>query len=437
MKRYARLWFLFIVLQILILYKLYGKLESPWALTLKSSASDWLSQQKVYPCSFRKLPMVFEHGDDRYYVVWETTCSSESPLFKWWVDGGAYNKSAQYIEPWYKKIDSNHHRYAVIFGPVDQAPIVQYQVMNFRLSSKTYTIHRPGPLDQHRVLVIADNQNGPNEFRRVLSTIHNHYTEAGNPHFILHAGDAVQVVKKLANWQKQFFSPMEDTVDYHHGSPVIFVPGNHDHDKARGPNNKNYYADMYHGIKDTDGLSDSKVVNGQYHRFFHSVSVGNARIIVLDAECPSKEQTKFLQSELESAAFQNARFRIVSVHIPPYIEYWDPFAWNVKNEKHWGEHVRLEYDPLFRKHGVDLVISGHQHNYQRATVQNNDGNAITYAIVGGAGGTLDLMQVEDWKMYNSTYLGHHFVSLTVDDSKLEWSAYNASGSVIDEFRIER
>ncbi|KAJ1849866.1 hypothetical protein LPJ57_008290, partial [Coemansia sp. RSA 486] len=100
-------------------------------------------------------------------------------------------------------------------------------------------------------------------------------------------------------------------------------------------------------------------------------------------------------------------------------------------------HVRLEYDPLFRKHGVDLVISGHQHNYQRATVQNNDGNAITYAIVGGAGGTLDLMQVEDWKMYNSTYLGHHFVSLTVDDSKLEWSAYNASGSVIDEFRIER
>ncbi|KAJ1826934.1 hypothetical protein LPJ56_001932 [Coemansia sp. RSA 2599] len=437
MKRYVRLWFLFILVQVLILYKLYSALENPWMLTIKSSASDWLSQQTVYPCGFRKLPMVFEHGDSYYYVVWETTCSSESPLFKWWADGST-SKPAEYIEPRYKELGSSHHRYTVIFGPVGEASTVHYQVMDFRLSSKQYTIRRQVfSGDRHRVLVISDNQNGPKEFRKVLSTVREHYAKIGSPHAILHVGDAVQNAGRLSDWQNQFYSPIEDIVDYHHNTPLIFVPGNHDHDKARRPSNKNYYADMYHGIENTQELSKDAVKNGTYHRFFHSVSVGSARIIVLDAECPSAEQTAFLKRELESAEFQNARFRIVSVHIPPYIEFWDPFTWNVKNEKHWGEHVRLEYDPLFRKHGVDLVISGHQHNYQRATVRNSDKGTINYAIVGGAGGTLDLRQVMDWKMYNLTYLDHHFVSLTIGDSELEWVAYNVAGSVFDQFSIRR
>ncbi|KAJ2855540.1 hypothetical protein J3B02_002111 [Coemansia erecta] len=438
MKHYVRLWILFVFLQILILHKLYGALESPWVLAIKSSASDWLSQQTVYPCSFRKLPMVFEHGDGYYYVVWETTCSSESPLFKWWADGESTSKPTQYIEPWYKKLDNSHHRYAVIFGPVGEVSDVHYQVMNFRLSTKTYTIHRQiSSSDHHRVLVISDNQNGPKEFREVLSTVKSRYAKIGSPHAILHVGDAVQNANRLSDWQGQLFSPMEDIVDYQHGSPIIFVPGNHDHDKARRPDNKNLYPDMYHGIRSTEGLSKDIVSNGTYHRFFHSVSVGSARIIVLDAECPSAEQTAFLKRELESTEFQSARFRIVSVHIPPFIEFWDPFAWNIKNEKHWGEHVRLEYDPLFRKYGVDLVISGHQHNYQRATIEYNGKNIISYAIVGGAGGTLDLVRVQDWKMYNRTYLGHHFVSLSISNSKLEWLAFNVAGSVIDRFSIER
>ncbi|KAJ1890484.1 hypothetical protein LPJ66_007453, partial [Kickxella alabastrina] len=100
------------------------------------------------------------------------------------------------------------------------------------------------------------------------------------------------------------------------------------------------------------------------------------------------------------------------------------------------------YDPLFRKHGVDLVISGHQHNYQRSTVQRNLENAtladsITYAIVGGAGGTLDLQRVEDWNMYNVTYLKHHYVSLDIEERRLRWSARNVAGTVFDHFVIER
>ncbi|KAJ2828762.1 hypothetical protein GGI24_002311 [Coemansia furcata] len=235
---------------------------------------------------------------------------------------------------------------------------------------------------------------------------------------------------------------MEDGSGYQHRTPTIYVPGNHDHDKARTPDNNNMYTDMYHGILTTEGLGDEAVVNGTYHRFFHTTSLGSARVIVLDSECPSAEQSEFLERELQSSTFQSAQFRIVTVHIPPYIEFWDPYSWNELGEKHWGEHVRLEYDVLFRRYNVDLVISGHQHNYQRGTVQRNlqstdPSDQITYAIVGGAGGGLDLARVETWNMYNVTYLDHHFVSLEVEDRQLRWLAKNKAGKIIDHFNITR
>ncbi|KAJ2386256.1 hypothetical protein H4S02_003945, partial [Coemansia sp. RSA 2611] len=209
----------------------------------------------------------------------------------------------------------------------------------------------------------------------------------------------------------------------------------------RTPTNNNIYMDMYHGLNDTDDLGKIAVTNGSYHRFYHSLSVGGARIIVLDSECPLAEERGFLERELESEAFRSASFRIVAVHIPPYLEFWDPYAWNKKGEKHWGEHVRIEYDPLFRKHGVDLVISGHQHNYQRSTVRRSADSApsdtITYAIVGGAGGDLDLKRVEDYHMYNATYLDHHFVSLDIKNQSLSWTAISSAGDVVDHFTIQR
>ncbi|KAJ2726813.1 hypothetical protein GGI07_000324 [Coemansia sp. Benny D115] len=365
-------------------------------------------------------------------------------MLKWWADGASNSSGTlrQYVEPRYRRIDNSHHVYAAIFGPVGNASTVRYQVKDHRFSSTAYTISRPGPEELHRVLVISDNQNGPSKFRKVLETVRDHYGKNGKPDAILHVGDSVQNVRSLSDWQKQMFSPMSDMVSYQHTSPLIFVPGNHDHDKRCGADNSNYYADMYHGIWDISGLAQSKnSIDSSYHQFYHSVSVGSARLVILDAECPSKEQYEFLERELQSTVFQNARFRIVAVHIPPFIEFWDPYTWNEKGEKHWGEHVRLEYDHLFRKYGVDLVISGHQHNYQRSTIKRDVNQStkdtITYAIVGGAGGTLDLERVEDWKMYNVTYLDHHFVSLDITSSKLHWSARNIAGAVIDEFTIER
>ncbi|KAJ2637705.1 hypothetical protein GGF44_002905 [Coemansia sp. RSA 1694] len=368
----------------------------------------------VLACGFIKLPIVFEHGPDHYYVVWESGCAANKSSLEWWANdtpiGGA-NVSHHVVNAQYKMIDKAHHRYSAIIGPVGLATKVHYKSFSQNLSTGDFTITRRNETERTRILVIADNQDGSNEFRQVLSSVQNYYGKGNAPDAILHAGDSVQTAR------------------------------NHDHDKIRTPTNGNVYTDMYHGILTTEGLGEPAVVNGSYHRFFHTTSLGSARIVVLDSECPSPEQLEFLEQELQSEAFQSAQFRIVTVHIAPYIEFWDPSAWNKRGEKHWGEHVRLEYDPLFRRHNVDLVISGHQHNYQRATVQRDPqskhSSSITYAIVGGAGGELDLVRVENWNMYNVTYLDHHFVALEVENQELHWTAKNKGGDTIDTFSIVR
>ncbi|KAJ1939272.1 hypothetical protein FBU59_004178, partial [Linderina macrospora] len=287
-------------------------------------------------------------------------------------------------------------RNPAIFGPVGSASEVFYKVNDYRHSTQQYRIHRPVKHSLHRILVVADNQNESADFRRILARARTLYGPDGYPDIILHAGDALQEHHKLEDWQNQFFAPLEDIGGMQHRSPIIFVPGNHDHDKSRLPKNSNYYTDMYHGLFDSEDLGNLAADNGEYHRFYHSVSVGTARIIVLDSECPSTEQSEFLRHELQSPEFQSAEFKIIAIHVPPYIEFWNPHAWNDMGEKHWDEHIRTEYDPLFRKYGVDLVISGHQHNYQRSTVHRGPGHApgdsITYTIVGGAGGGLDLQR---------------------------------------------
>ncbi|KAJ2024675.1 hypothetical protein IW146_005957 [Coemansia sp. RSA 922] len=413
--------------------------------TLLSIIHDWLDGQGFYACKIRKLPMVYEHGHEHYYVVWETGCPTNGYSLEWWTDdvlpGDGSSTSYHFVKAQYKMIDKSHHRYSVIIGPVGLATKVHYRTTSHSKATAQYSITRRNETELTRVLVIADNQNGPAEFRKVLSSVRKHYGSNNVPDAILHVGDSLQNTNKLSDWQNQLFSPLEDGGGFQHRSPTVFVPGNHDHDKARTPNNSNLYTDMYHGVLTTYGLGDPVVVNGTYHRFFHTASLGSARVIVLDSECPSAEQSEFLERELQSEAFQSAQFRIVAVHVPPYIEFWDPYTWSERGEKHWGEHIRLEYDPLFRRHNVDLVISGHQHNYQRGTVQRDpqsaDSGSITYAIVGGAGGGLDLERVENWYMYNVTYLDHHFVSLEVDNRQLRWLAKNKAGTVIDQFNIVR
>ncbi len=98
--------------------------------------------------------------------------------------------------------------------------------------------------------------------------------------------------------------------------------------------------------------------------------VKDVELIVLDSTAITTAQTRWLERTL---ARRSGFRRIVALHHPPYT-----------CGGHLGSAtVRRAWVPLFERYGVRLVLSGHDHNYQRF-----ERNGVTYVVHGGGGARL-------------------------------------------------
>lgn len=103
-------------------------------------------------------------------------------------------------------------------------------------------------------------------------------------------------------------------------------------------------------------------------RRWYSFAQGPVRVIVLDGNQPSSPaQLAFLRRTLERAS---EPVRIVTIHQPPYTA-------GLHEPSTTQQRLMV---PLFRKHGVSLVLSGHNHSYERIVT-----GGVTYIVSGGGG----------------------------------------------------
>jgi len=249
-------------------------------------------------------------------------------------------------------------------------------------------------------VVVGDSQSGAAMFRH-----HVEHMSAHSPDFMIHTGDTVQNAREPREWHAYLFGPLEGNAV---GAkvPLVLARGNHD-----GPESGRY--------------SDYAPLPP------FALSVGCVRLIVLDGEMDTAAQENWLRLQLESRQAKAAAFLVVVTHIPPFVEFWEPEAWNARGEKHWGRFVRDKYVPMFEAAGVDLVIAGHSHLYQRG-----ERNGVNYLVVGGGGGDLEATRVEDYHMYAVTKLVHHYgVLRTEAGCALEWRAFDKNDEAIDSLRL--
>ncbi len=99
---------------------------------------------------------------------------------------------------------------------------------------------------------------------------------------------------------------------------------------------------------------------------YYSVDYGNAHFVVLNTNESSgnyKEftnvQVDWLKSDIESAKNAGAQWIIVVMHMGPYTIAEHSSDSNVKD-------TRAKIAPLFNELGVDLVLQGHDHVYERS-----------------------------------------------------------------------
>ena len=141
---------------------------------------------------------------------------------------------------------------------------------------------------------------------------------------------------------------------------------------------------------------------------WYAETFGDVLIVILDSTQPeSRQQISFLEDTL---AASNAKWTIVALHHPPYSA---------------GSHgsdlpTREAFESIFVAYGVDLVLSGHEHDYQRS--RPIDGT--TYVVSGGAAKLRPTGSASFTEFSASAF---HFVTLDVWDDRIVVSAFSRDG----------
>ena len=195
-----------------------------------------------------------------------------------------------------------------------------------------------------RFAVIGDSGTGGGAQRKVaerIAAVHKMYPFE----FVLMLGDNLYGSEDAGDYASKFERPYKPLLDA--GVKFYAALGNHD-DPSQA---------MY------------KPFNMNEKRFYSfKAPRGSVRFFALDSNYMQKEQLDWLEKELASS---DSEWKIAFFHHPLYSS----------GEKHGSDdQLRTQIEPLFLKHGVDLVLTGHEHFYERLKPQNG----IHYIISGSS-----------------------------------------------------
>jgi len=153
-------------------------------------------------------------------------------------------------------------------------------------------------------------------------------------------------------------------------------------------------------------------------RAWYVQQVGPVRVVVLDTQqVDDPDQTEWLEKVLARPEPPGS-WTVVGLHHPPY-----------SAGMHGSQpEVRQTWVPMFSDADVDLVLAGHDHDYQRSEPQDG----VTY-VVSGAGAKLDPTGSQDFTAVSDSTL--HFLDLLFYDDRIVGRAIDHSGELVDAFEI--
>lgn len=197
--------------------------------------------------------------------------------------------------------------------------------------------------DSVRFAVIGDSGTGDSaqyDMGREMQAIHQ-TTDFG---FVVMLGDNIYGGHSSNDFQKKFALPYKPLLD--EGVKFYATLGNHDN---------------------TDEVSYAPF-NMEGHRYY-TFTKSNIQFFVLDSNFMSADQLTWLRNELQKST---AEWKIAYFHHPLYSD----------GKRHGSDtDLRAVLEPVFEQYGVNVVLSGHDHVYERTTPQNG----ILYFVLGSSG----------------------------------------------------
>lgn len=260
--------------------------------------------------------------------------------------------------------------------------------------------------------IISDTQDNP----AVAGTLAQHIW-GQRPGFVVHPGDLTGTGSRKGDWTEEFFSGgMGDLLSRVTMYPVL---GNHEEDA------RHYY--RYFSLPQPE--------------YFYKFSQGDADFFMIDTNrdvSPGSEQYQWLERELSAS---DATWKFAVHHHPPYSSDENDYGDTWKGRSTRGDLRVRALAALYDQHGVDLVMTGHIHSYERTWPITGgrvvaDGGTV-YTITGGGGGGLETPSPTRPAFNNTVRRGHHYCMVRINGGTLEFFAYDLDDRLFDHMRIEK
>lgn len=214
---------------------------------------------------------------------------------------------------------------------------------------------KPGSTEPFRFWVVGDSGTGDHHQADVHTAMRNLITKQNHPlDFYVHVGDMAYNSGKDEEFQRGFFEPYDLTLRNTVCWPTM---GNHEGVTSSGKTGIGPYYDAY--VVPTKAEAGG-VASGTeaYYSFDH----GNAHFICLNSHDLDRQPTgamaQWLKADLEAT---KAAWLIAFWHHPPYSK-----GTHDSDKDNQLIEMRRHILPILESGGVDLVLTGHSHIYERS-----------------------------------------------------------------------
>lgn len=150
---------------------------------------------------------------------------------------------------------------------------------------------------------------------------------------------------------------------------------------------------------------------------YYSFDWGAVHFVAIDTTRRDAQQLAWLDRDL---AQNRLPWTIVFGHHPMYTN-------SLRGAQEW---IREAFGEILTRHGVDLVITGHEHQYERFRVGD-----VNYVVSGGGGGQLTRFFGRSRALKQATV--HHYLAVAVDARSLVMRAVDIEGKEIETLRLEQ